>query len=377
MKVLKARMNVTRQPLYLQIAQTLQREIPQRYPPGALLDVADLQSRFGVSTLTLREALGVLVRQGYIERHKGRGTYVSHSYPRPHVGIVSELDLFDRGVSFFYRRVTQVLRTFFRTEGMRVRLYIGHTRPATEATGLTCDDLAEDLANGQIRSLVAVAMKVPPELRELSRQAAVPVVSASSGSDGCVMLDHADFVRCALDELVAAGRRRIAILGSVGVSSDTLIAMLKERGCAVHTGWLQAGLHPSLPGAGWETFMTAWAAAPERPNGLLVADDMLFEEAAAAILTQGISVPKDLYVITHANRGAWRRLLIPAVCYEVDPDEVGRVMGEMALRLMGANPGSHEEAILRFRRVEPDHRQTPWLTQETKMTSSRGGFVHA
>ncbi len=368
-------MKVSKQPLYLQIAQTLQREIPRRYGPGMELDVSELQQRFGVSALTLREALSVLVRQGFIERYKGRGTFVSARIPAPHVGIVSELDLFDGGVSFFYRRLTQMLRLLLHGRGVRVRLYIGYTQPGTSAQTLSCDDLADDLEHGQLSALVAVALTVPRELREMTRQAAVPVVSASSGSDGCVMLDHADFIRRALDELAAVGRRKIAILGTAGVSPKEMERFVKERGFQFHPGWLQHALHPSLPGAGWESFLTAWNAAAERPDGLLIADDMFFNDTASAILSQHIAVPHDLYVITHANRGAWRRPLIPAVRYEVNVEEVGRIMADMTLRLMRADAGTHEETILRLERVEPDsqHFLAPFSPSRTRVEINTTG----
>ena len=346
-------MSLNRQPLYLQIAYTLQREIPLRYPPGTLLDPDALAERFNVSALTLREALSVLVRQGFIERHKGRGTFVRQDAPLPHVAIVSELDLFDAGVSYFYRRLMQVLRTVFRERQVRVRLYIGQTRPNEPAPRLTCDDLEDDLEHGQIRGLVAVAVNLPPDLRDLARRHGVPVVAASSGSDGCVLIDHAGFVRAALDEFVDAGRRRVAVLGSSGIPVDDVARHLSERGLQTRPGWLQHGLHPSLPGAGWDSFLAAWNAADAKPDGLLIADDMLFDDAAAAMLSLGVRVPEDLLVITHANRGARGRYPVPAIRYEVDVDATAHCMADMAVRLMAAEPGTHEQVLVLLDRVAP------------------------
>jgi GntR family transcriptional regulator len=66
-------------PLYLQVADRLERWIEfERLGPGAALPPeAQLQKRYGVSRVTVRSALTLLERRGRIERHQGRGTFVS------------------------------------------------------------------------------------------------------------------------------------------------------------------------------------------------------------------------------------------------------------------------------------------------------------
>ncbi len=69
-------------PLYLQIYQTLQREIQAgALRPGARLGAQrTLSRRFGVTLMTLRQALGRLEQDGLIRRRHGLGTFVA---PRP------------------------------------------------------------------------------------------------------------------------------------------------------------------------------------------------------------------------------------------------------------------------------------------------------
>jgi GntR family transcriptional regulator len=66
-------------PLYLQVADRVERWIDsERLGPGAALpSEAELQERHGVSRVTVRSALTLLERRGRIERHQGRGTFVS------------------------------------------------------------------------------------------------------------------------------------------------------------------------------------------------------------------------------------------------------------------------------------------------------------
>ncbi|MEW5722223.1 MAG: GntR family transcriptional regulator [Thermodesulfobacteriota bacterium] len=66
-------------PLFVQVAETLQgRLLRQLYQPGDLLPPArDLEREFGVSNITIRKALGLLVREGRLVARRGVGTLVA------------------------------------------------------------------------------------------------------------------------------------------------------------------------------------------------------------------------------------------------------------------------------------------------------------
>lgn len=68
----------TRQPLYMEIAGEIKRRIAEGiYPPGTrLASEPELASEFGVSRGTLREALGILEKEGKICRRHGIGSFV-------------------------------------------------------------------------------------------------------------------------------------------------------------------------------------------------------------------------------------------------------------------------------------------------------------
>ena len=64
-----------------------------RWPPGAELPTEEVLCRhYGVSRGTVRRAIADLVTDGYVERHRGKGTYVSQ--PKLESGVVGSYSRF-------------------------------------------------------------------------------------------------------------------------------------------------------------------------------------------------------------------------------------------------------------------------------------------
>lgn len=74
-------------PLYRQVFMMLRQRIVDRvYAPGdQLLREDGLATEFGVSRATIRQAIGELVRLGFVDRRQGRGTFVLPT-PQPPLG---------------------------------------------------------------------------------------------------------------------------------------------------------------------------------------------------------------------------------------------------------------------------------------------------
>lgn len=116
--------------------------------------------------------------------------------------------------------------------------------------------------------------------------------------DHAVLTDHADLVRQGLRRLLELGRRQIALMSwEQHATPDVFRRVLADAGMPVRDKWICAGVHPSLCGSGWEEFREIWSAYPDKPDGLLVADDVLFKDAIPAILAAGMRVPNELMIV--------------------------------------------------------------------------------
>lgn len=67
-------------PVYAQIEEQLKQQIvEQKYPVGAMIpSERELSTQYGVSRMTVRQALAELVAEGLLRREKGKGTFVAN-----------------------------------------------------------------------------------------------------------------------------------------------------------------------------------------------------------------------------------------------------------------------------------------------------------
>src|SRR5512137_426268 len=97
-------------PLYQQLYDILHGELTRGlWKPGDMLPAeSELMQRFGISRITVRQVLDMLVRDGLIYRQQGRGTFVAHpTIEQTQVRIVSFTeDMRQRG----FRPGTEVLQ---------------------------------------------------------------------------------------------------------------------------------------------------------------------------------------------------------------------------------------------------------------------------
>ena len=65
-------------PLYSQLKAILLHKIEREWTPGELIPgESALEETYGLSRITVRQALGELVNEGYLYRQRGRGTFVT------------------------------------------------------------------------------------------------------------------------------------------------------------------------------------------------------------------------------------------------------------------------------------------------------------
>ena len=165
------------------------------------------------------------------------------------------------------------------------------------------------------------------------------------------VVDYAGMVRTAVARLVGAGRRRIAMLGHfrhddpvVGVFEHSLA----DHGLPVRGEWIHGQDDWTGAEARWNAFVKVWTAREDKPDGLVVTDDAVFDEVAKAILAAGVRVGDELMIAIHSNKGSGLHYPFPVIRLEFDPEDFARAHGERMLQLVRGKPAPDEPVVVPF-----------------------------
>lgn len=326
---------------YRQIANQLLAEIRAGMKAGDKLDPeVRLAERFEVNVLTMREALRVLQDGGVIQRQRAIGTTVVNPLGGNWVSIVCEMNVFSpHSQCLFHRSVIYHLRHFLKEAGLPSRVSIGESEPGAPSTStLTSPDFVGDIEADRLAGVLALSVN-PDDywLQKLERRG-TPVIGSNPKFTHRVMNDQFEDLSRAINALTDFGRRRVAYIGwcdpnNKGRPSDALSELCRCYPDVLRPQWIKHDIHPEHPGAGWEDFRAIWNADSEKPDGLIVDDEHLMDDVAAALASQGIRVPEDLLVVCQRTRGNTREYPFPMIFLESDPRLYAYRMAEGFLRM--------------------------------------------
>jgi len=330
-----------RRPLRYEIADRLRKIITQQYKPGDRLQTeSQLAQRFAVSVMTIREALSALTQEGMVVRRHGSGTYVAEPNRDRLIAVLVEMDLSSTDTSFFYLRYVQSLLACFRRAGHRVRLYTGHTRPSDPVPDeLTCPDFLVDVGRQRIMGVAAVATPVMASWTTPLARAGIPWVAGQEREASGVVLDYQSGVEQVVAKMLAAGHDHLAFIGAGGgLAANGFRKWITTQNIVTYPEWLQTDARPFIEGAGLRAFHMLWNAREHKPNGLVIFDDAFFADVAMAVMNQQISIPDQLMIATHVNKGHAPTPPFPVLRMEFDPDQVARTHVRMLLDAIDGRP---------------------------------------
>jgi hypothetical protein len=332
------------------------KEIRERYlkparPGGRLLPVSQLARELDVSVTTVLEAQRILARNHELEIRHGSGVYVPEPSGPRWVGIFTAFNILQPRTSNFHLRVPDELGRFLELNGLRTEVYLGGPMLSENDPPSACARLVADVAAGRLNGLVMLTCPSTLAWEEWVAALSVPVVGAHTPFR--VDVGYTDLVHRAVRRLHEQGCRRVAMLawaydGLRGPFRDAL----SDCNLDYRPEWVRGDLNPKLSGAGWEEFREVWSARSEKPDGILVMDDVLCDEACVAIQELGIRVPDQLRVVAHANKGAGRRYPFPVTEALVDPERFAREMGGLLLRRLRGEPVKSPGASMPIELVE-------------------------
>jgi len=305
-------------------------------------------ARLGVSYMTARKALGVLVGEGLLERHPRQGVFVGLGATRnvparrklKRVRGLFYLELF----SGFYGQMAAALTHALAEAGVEITW--------STAAELMRPELRERLSEKREDAFVVVG-QMPPDLLAAIRVSGAPITVVDHTYAGlpadCALLDNEGVGFAAAERFFSRERRRVAYLGGEMNPKHPQYAPQRRaewpnsvfRSMGVRRAYVERGLpidEKLFCAAESLTRVRALAADWFAPGSVASRPDavLCFDASAAVILIEaalasGLRVPEDFAVLATGGPPEWATPRISLAHYNVDWEALGREAARLCL----------------------------------------------
>lgn len=293
------------------IADDLRKQCLQgKLQPGARLPLREeLLRQYAASATTIQQAINELVADGLLEPRGRAGTFVA-AHP-PQVTDVALVFPSRREDPYTWRHFYHVLATSAALwQEDRRRRFVSYCCPLiAEPTG-DWQRLRDDIRNMRLSGVIHATGAIPADLVNWQEKFNVPCIFISTGPGHlpalqAVVVSYQSFFSRAIEFLAHRGRRRVAVVLSPEIYSyvppEQLDREAARCGVEIRPVWRQLVSLAEPVCARSVTQLLLGAAGAERPEGLIVADDNLVNQAILGVHDAGIEPGTDLDVVVHAN----------------------------------------------------------------------------
>jgi DNA-binding LacI/PurR family transcriptional regulator len=273
----------------------------------------EFERQYNVSTVTMQRTMAILERDGFIVSAGSRGTFVAERPPHLHrIGLALMHDPNDPKQEHHTKFATFLHRQAMAMHDSGQRPFTTYTYVGKHPTASGNRRLLDDVRAHRLAGLIFDAPSYLDQepLDELKKMPHPPIVAIGEESrNPSVSMIHPPISAVAERawEFLAKQPRRIrrpaVLMTSSGDDANPIVDAVYE-GAARHgfnltPAWLQF-VHPPMAGLAGN-LIHLLLEARERPDALIILDDVLVEPATAALAERGVRCPQDLLVVAHAN----------------------------------------------------------------------------
>ena len=336
-------MTVLDKPKYEQIKQRLISQIRSRqWPAGSPFpSEAQLLTQYNVSRPTLVRSLQELVREGYIYRRKGQGTFVGDISARPQEPLatlpvyVIQKDADSSGDDRL------VLEGLLRGIDRIARKHRSNMTLMPEPSGPLTDATRRRLEADPPRVALVIEPSFFPEVCGLLESLGTQICAVNESRDACfsVAVDQEYAGYLATRHLLNQGRRRIALLNGktsgfwgFRARKQGYLRALGEAGVEPDPAWMREMNAPIDTEAG-RAMMRSILEEGVKVDGVVGVTDRKAIGASAAAREAGIEVPRDIQFVGIDNTVA-QRVEPPLSSVAMPFEEVGARAAQQAFEML-------------------------------------------
>ncbi len=318
--------------------------------------VDQLAEAYPYARMTVFKAVEFLTAEGYLEVRRGVGTFVARDRLLGTIGLVIGEEVLHPQQTPMAFLLAQGLRRQLERLGYRFKLYID----TSQGTPAIPHELRDDLAARRLAGLITVScdttLALPdwPGWEELN----LPYVDITAHDIDApqILMDRARrnrlFIRCCAE----LGLRRAGTLMGHESDRDGLRRFGAEHGVELRPEWIldhaDSDDCQDYERHGFDLMQTLWAC-PERPEALLVCDDIACKGVVQAVLQLGIEIPERLVLVTQANRNSGVFYPVPTHRIEYDIEEGARLATDLLLDQIN-DPSVRPASVVQQPRFDSD-----------------------
>lgn len=299
---------------------------------------------------TIHSALVPLVKEGLLERTPKVGTFVRKREERlAKVGIYVNSDLWRTPAFAFGRALCNELHKQLDGADMAESVWVD-PRPRAEQ-GQSWDELVRAAAERRIQVLIVPGVGLP-QLAWLEKLGVPVVYLTSANIRNRVAMDMRQWAGEAMQILAGQGCRRVGAICSVKLPPEdsaehphhyhqffeALESSASRLGLEFRPEWLMRPMKDfvdgtmDIPRFGFESMQALWRQS-ERPEGIVVYDDVAASGVLMAVMREQIRVPEDLKLVLHRNAEVGLFCPVPAAFMDLHVAEVAAALIMQAQRL--------------------------------------------
>jgi DNA-binding transcriptional regulator YhcF (GntR family) len=345
-------------PVYIQIEQIFDHLIFQKElgPHELLPSVPMLAERLGVGSLTVQKAYRRLVDRGLVYSIVGKGTFVAEAGDQEFVALLVHNDLMmEPGLTPTLPLVVQGIRERLEEASLPSQI-LTDSYSHLQSPAAISPDVMDVLRRRRPTGILLLNHSGSDELFDLAAERSIPVIGYERPcprADARIRWENDGMLRSAAERLKERGVSRTGVLWlDVGNSPQVQMASLQRMKNLVNEGGLQTrqewivGAHQASNWAGYHAMNYLWDL-PDRPDGLIITDDVLGQGAAMAMLSRKID-SKELQVAAHSNAGSPIQFDPTWDCCQFNPAAAARMMVAQLRKRLAGEPAAGGDIVMPF-----------------------------
>ena len=334
-----------KEPVYRQIRNHLLGRIEQgHWRRGGKIDtIEQLVKTFKVHPMTVRQAVGELVKEGILQTRRGSGTYISEEVVKGQrtVAVVWGHRHEFAPRSPWHPRVYHKVCSYLEELGCFARTYtLFHVSEKLDEAAMT--NLEADARARKFAGFISFPefRYLKPGFREQLDDLGIRHLNFDFiAPTNAVIADYFVFGSMAAKYLYERGVRKMGLIGVEFLPADRfepdysglMSARCEYPEIVVSDAWVhRVGASISR---GRELIKQIWSAR-ERPEGLIISDEVTFLGVVMGMLELGIRYPEDLQLVVQSSTGEEDKCVYSPARLDFCPEQVATHAVDSLLRMI-------------------------------------------